>query len=268
MTLTNLPPVAVSCGEPAGIGLEVALAAWQELKDEVPFFVIGDPGHMPEDAPVAVIEAPGKAARVAQDGLPMLPHAFRAPTRAGQPSPENAHGVVEVIRRAVSLVQEGAASALCTAPISKKHLADHAGFQFPGHTEFLAELSGADHPVMMLTGPDLKVVPTTIHIPLSDVPIVLTPERLEKTIRVTEAALRRNFGIANTQDRCGRVESTWQAKVGLLGREEDEMDRAPGAKSFATKACWLPVPCPPIPCFTPRPAPAMTWPSPCTTIRL
>ncbi|NNE79267.1 MAG: 4-hydroxythreonine-4-phosphate dehydrogenase PdxA [Silicimonas sp.] len=217
--MTDLPPVAVSCGDPSGIGLEVALGAWRVLKDEIPFFVIGDPGHMPQEAPVAIIETPGKAARVAKDGLPILPHAFRSPARPGYPAPENALGVVEAIQRAVDLVQKGAASAICTAPISKKQLADHAGFRFPGHTEFLADLAGIDHPVMMLTGRDLRVVPATIHIPLAEVPDALTPDLLETTIRITEAALHQNFGISKPRIAVAGL-NPHAGEGGMLGQED------------------------------------------------
>ncbi len=96
----------------------------------------------------------------------------------------------------MDLVQTGRAAALCTLPITKKALKDGAGFAFPGHTEFLAHLAGVDRVAMMLACPGLRVVPATIHIPLSQVPGALTPEVLEGTIRLTHAALIRDFGIA------------------------------------------------------------------------
>jgi 4-hydroxythreonine-4-phosphate dehydrogenase len=101
-----------------------------------------------------------------------------------------------VIARSVALVQRGAALAICTAPIHKKALKDGAGFAFPGHTEFLAHLAGVDRVVMMLACPGLRVVPVTIHIPLAEVPGALTATLLEDTIRITHAALIRDFGIA------------------------------------------------------------------------
>ena len=131
MTHTELPPVAVSCGDPAGIGPEIALDAWKELKGKVPFFLICDPGHFPAGASLSLIDRPSKAAAASEDGLPVLPHAFRMPVDPGHPSPDNSIGVVEVIRRAVELTQSGQASAICTAPISKKMLVEHSTWTRP-----------------------------------------------------------------------------------------------------------------------------------------
>ena len=180
----DLPPVVVTCGDPSGIGPEILVAAWEALRGELPFFVLGDPGHFPEGAELAVINDPSATSRVMDDGLPILPHSFLKPAPMGQPEPDNARGVVEVIRRAVGLIQKGKASALTTAPISKKELVDHAAFEFPGHTEFLAHLAGVDHVVMMLAAEELRVVPATIHIPLYQVPGALTFGAYSEPIRI------------------------------------------------------------------------------------
>jgi 4-hydroxythreonine-4-phosphate dehydrogenase len=192
----TLPPIALTCGEPAGIGPEVAAKAWTDLGGRLPFFLIGDPAHLPAGTPVAEIDRPEDASLAALRGVPVLPHRFPAPATPGSPAPENAAEVIAVIARGVELVRSGAASALCTAPISKKALKDGAGFAHPGHTEYLAALSGVGRVVMMLACPALRVVPTTIHIPLSQVPAALTPDLLRDTIRITHAALIRDFGIA------------------------------------------------------------------------
>ncbi|TDX27712.1 4-hydroxythreonine-4-phosphate dehydrogenase PdxA [Rhodovulum visakhapatnamense] len=192
--MTGLP-IALSCGEPAGIGPEIAARAWQSLGARLPFFWIGDPRHLPEGTPHAEIHAPAEAMHVAATALPVLRLPFPAPAVPGRPDPANAAGVIEAIARGVALVQEGKAAALCTAPIHKKALQDGAGFPHPGHTEFLAHLAGVDRVVMMLAAPALKVVPVTIHIPLAEVPQALTAELLENSLRVTEAALIRDFGI-------------------------------------------------------------------------
>lgn len=232
-TSADLPPVVVTCGDPSGIGPEILVAAWRELKGELPFFVIGDPGHIPEGAPISVINDPSHAGRVMQDGLPILPHSFRKPAPPGTPEPDNARGVVEVIRRAVSLIQGGRASALTTAPISKKELVDHAAFEFPGHTEFLAHLAGADHVVMMLAAEELRVVPATIHIPLYQVPKALTPTGLEDTVRVTEMGLRRDFGIARPRIALAGL-NPHAGEGGLLGAE-DETVIAPVVSKLAAE---------------------------------
>jgi len=189
-------PVALSIGEPAGIGPEIIAKAWAELRGDLPFFVIGDPAHLHDlGAPVVEIDTPGEAMTASPHALPVLPLPFPALARPGQPAPENAAQVIAAIARGVELVMKGDASALCTAPINKKVLQDGGGFRFPGHTEYLAHLAGVGRVVMMLASPDLRVVPATIHIPLSQVPEALTPQLLTDTIRITHAALRRDFGI-------------------------------------------------------------------------
>lgn len=189
-------PIALTCGEPAGIGPEIAVKARLALAAEVPFFWIGDPRHLPKGTQWQSIAHPAEAMLVADDCLPVLPQEFALPNRPGVADPANAAGVIEVIARAVALVQTGAASAVCTAPIHKKALKDGAGFAYPGHTEYLAALAGVERVVMMLACPELRVVPVTIHIPLADVPAALTPALLEETIRITHAGLMRDFGIA------------------------------------------------------------------------
>ncbi len=193
----TLPPVALTCGEPAGIGPEIAAAAWAALRGtDTAFFWIGDPRHLPAGTPLQEIAAPGKAAAVFARALPVLPHAFEGPATPGRARPEHAQGVIDVIARAVDIVQSGAASAICTAPIHKKALIDGAGFAYPGHTEYLAALAGAPRVVMMLASDRLRVVPATIHIPLAAVPAALTPALLDETLRLTHAGLMRDFGIA------------------------------------------------------------------------
>lgn len=191
----DLLPVALTCGDPSGIGPELAVKARAALGAELPFFWIGDPRHLPKGSAFREIDAPGAARDVAAGYLPVLPFAFPAPALSGQPDPANAAGVIEVIAAAVALVRAGAASAICTAPINKKALKEGAGFAFPGHTEYLAHLAGVDRVVMMLACPALRVVPVTIHIPLAEVPGQLTATLLEATIRLTETALIRDFGL-------------------------------------------------------------------------
>ena len=191
----DLPPVVVTCGDPSGIGPEILVAAWEACAANCRSLSSATRDISLEGADLALINNPSATSRVMDDGLPILPHSFLKPAPFGQPEPDNARGVVEVIRRAVGLIQKGKASALTTAPISKKELVDHAAFEFPGHTEFLAHLAGVDHVVMMLAAEELRVVPATIHIPLYQVPGALTAEKLEQTVRITEAGLRRDFGI-------------------------------------------------------------------------
>ncbi len=190
----TLAPLAVSCGEPAGVGPEIIVKARAALGDELPFFVIGDPNHFSAlGMAVAAIDRPAQATGIAAGTLPLLAHEFAAPARPGQPAPENAQGVIDVVARGVDLVTRGQAGALCTAPIHKKALKDGAGFAFPGHTEYLAALSETPRVVMMLACDALRVVPVTIHIPLAEVPGALTSEVLADTLRITHAAMIRDF---------------------------------------------------------------------------
>ncbi|MEP3947658.1 4-hydroxythreonine-4-phosphate dehydrogenase PdxA [Ascidiaceihabitans sp.] len=189
-------PVVISCGEPAGIGPEVAAKAYQVLRSTVPMAYVGDPRHLPADTPVVGIDHPSQAAGAMAQGLPVLTHGFAGHSTPGHPDPKDAQGVIDVIAACVDWVTQGHASAICTAPIHKKALQDGAQFAYPGHTEYLEALAGnGAHAVMMLASDALRVVPTTIHIPLADVPAALTPALLRDTIAITHRDLQRQFQI-------------------------------------------------------------------------
>ena len=194
----DLKPVVISCGEPAGIGPEVAAAAGCALSAEIPLAWMGDPRHLPPGTDFQIIEALTDVADVRPGALPVLAHAFAASAVPGVPNPANAAGVIDVIARCVDLVNRGDASALCTAPIHKKALKDGADFAYPGHTEYLQALAGGQsRAVMRLASEALRVVPATIHIGLEDVPHALTPELLRETLEITHAALQTQFGITH-----------------------------------------------------------------------
>ncbi|CUJ88430.1 4-hydroxythreonine-4-phosphate dehydrogenase 1 [Ruegeria denitrificans] len=212
-------PIALSCGDPAGIGPEIAAKAWSELRDSCPFFYIGDAAHLPPEIPVARISNPTEAAETSASALPILQLDFPAINVPGRPDPVNAPSVIAAIERGVSLVQSGAASALCTAPIHKKALIDGAGFSYPGHTEFLAALAGRSRVVMMLASAQLRVVPATIHIALSEVPSALTPDLLRDTIAITAEGLRNQFGIAHPRIAIAGL-NPHAGEGGKMGHEE------------------------------------------------
>lgn len=213
--------VALTCGEPAGIGAEIAGLARRALAD-LPFFWLGDPRHLPQGTDFAEISAPDKAGLVPAGVLPVLAHRFAGQAVPGQPDPANAQGVIDVIARGVDLVQSGQALALCTLPIHKKALKDGAGFGFPGHTEYLAHLAGGASVVMMLACESLRVVPATIHIPVSQVPATLTPALLEEVIRVTARGLQRDFGLPHPRLAIAGL-NPHAGEGGAMGREEIEM---------------------------------------------
>lgn len=215
-------PIALSCGEPSGIGPEVAAKAYVALKSELAFFWIGDPNHLPQGTPIQPIETPAEARAAMAHGLPVLARAFPSPATPGQPAPENAAHVIEAIRQAVVFATAGDASAVVTAPISKKALIDGAGFAHPGHTEYLAALSGNAQAVMMLACDALKVVPATIHIPLSEVPQALTAKVLRETIRITHAGLVRDFDIAAPRIAVSGL-NPHAGEGGAMGQEETDL---------------------------------------------
>jgi len=212
-------PIALSCGEPSGIGPEIAAKAWAALGASLPFFYIGAADHLPDGTPVVEISSPNETTSAAAHGLPVLPLPFDGPLTRGTPNPSHAASVIASIETAVRLVQEGEALALCTAPIHKKALQDGAGFAHPGHTEFLAHLAGVSRVVMMLASPALRVVPVTIHIPLAEVPQALTADLLEDTIRITHAALIADFGLAAPRLRVAGL-NPHAGEGGKMGHEE------------------------------------------------
>lgn len=222
MGKASLPPIALTCGDPSGVGPEIAFKAWERLRGSCPFFLIGDPRHLDEHATFVQIEDPERASEVIDNALPVLKHRFPAPAHPGVPHPENAASVVAVIERAVSLVTSGQASAICTAPISKQELVENAGFQHPGHTEFLAALAGADQVVMMLAADELKVVPATIHMPLASVPDALNETLLADVLRITRDALCRDFGLSTPKIAVAGL-NPHAGEGGILGSEDHEI---------------------------------------------
>jgi 4-hydroxythreonine-4-phosphate dehydrogenase len=217
-----MKPLLASMGDPAGIGPEILGDAWARLGGSVPFAVLGC---------ARTLESYGTATQCIQTlsdidlkgPLPVLDRPLPAPlVRPGHPNTGHAQAVVDWISEATHRVQAGEASALVTAPINKKALMDGAGFPFPGHTEFLADLTGASRPIMMLAGPELRVVPVTIHIALDAVAEALTPSLLEETLRGTDAALRSDFGITTPRIAVAGL-NPHAGEQGAMGRQELDM---------------------------------------------
>ncbi len=173
--------------------------------------------------------------------------------------------MIEVIARGVDLVLRGEASALTTAPIHKKALMDGAGFRFPGHTEYLAHLAGVERVVMMLACRELRVVPVTIHIPLSQVQAALTPQLLTDTIRITHASLIRDFAIPAPRIAVAGL-NPHAGEGGAMGRDEIEVI-GPVLGRSAPRVWPSAVPIPPTPCSMRAHAQATTPRLPCITIR-
>ena len=200
-------PLALTAGDPSGIGPDIALAAWATRAQHgvPPFVLLGDPALMRARArllglEVRIDEADFDSASALFDrALPVLPLASPFEDSPGRADAGNAAGIIESIDRAVAAVQAGLASAVVTLPIAKKVLYD-AGFRHPGHTEYLAHLATARGepeplPVMMIAGPELRTVPVTIHVPIADVPRLLTTELIVRTSQVVAKDLRDRFGL-------------------------------------------------------------------------
>jgi len=223
-------PLAVTMGEPSGIGGEISLRAWQTRRVDGPvFFVIDHPprltriaGDLGWDVPVQPIESPSEANRVFARALPVLPLRMRCSSTAGRPSPNTAAAVLDSIDRAVDLARTGQAAAMVTNPIHKGVLLQ-AGFEHPGHTDYLAERAGVPgRGVMMLVVPGLRVVPVTVHIPLARVALALTAESIVAAGEVTALAMRRDFGIAAPRLAVAGL-NPHAGEAGALGDEEDRV---------------------------------------------
>ncbi|UCI10288.1 4-hydroxythreonine-4-phosphate dehydrogenase PdxA [Mesorhizobium sp. B1-1-8] len=200
-------PLALTVGDPSGVGPEIAVAAWQagDGAGVPPFYLLADPALIEArarriGAEVAIAETlPEHAVQHFGRALPVVPLYARHLDSPGQPKAANAAGTVEAIDRAVADCLAGRAAAVVTCPIAKKPLYD-AGFRFPGHTEYLAHLAsrhtGSEATaVMLLAGPELRTIPVTIHIALAEVAKSLTTELIVATARITVADLRTRFGI-------------------------------------------------------------------------
>ena len=230
----GLPPLALTMGEPAGIGLDITLETWLMRREHQvpPFYLIGDRDALVRRARALYLDCPivsahpETAATRFDHALPVVPCGAPVAGVPGKPSGADAASVIGAIERAVDDVAAGRAAAVVTNPIAKSVLYG-AGFGFPGHTEFLAKLAekiapGPHRPVMMLVGGGLRVVPATIHVALSAVPELLTSDLIIETARVTAADLQRRFGIKRPRLAIAGL-NPHAGEDGALGREDIEV---------------------------------------------
>ena len=246
-------PLALSLGDPAGVGPEITARAWAALRETGPaFMVIGDANLMASNsrsggASVHRVGAPSDVANAFADAIPVLDLPLSEPVVSGQPSRAHAAAIIRWIETGAGLALGGKVSGLVTAPIAKAPLYE-AGFKFPGHTEFLAELTGAAPydgprgPVMMLTAGGLRVALVTIHEPLAKVPALLTVERIVDTALCTAYALRRDFGIASPRLVVAAL-NPHAGESGSIGREEVEIV-APAVEALKAKGIEVRGPAP------------------------
>ena len=219
-------PILVTMGEPAGVGPELAVAAWRSFGGKIgarPIKLVGDPsvfrafGDVPAEALVAT-------------------RPLETACAAGKPDPANTHAVIDAIDTAVALAMQDAAGAVVTAPIHKATLMQ-GGFEYPGHTEYLARITGADRAVMMLVGGGLRVVPLTIHTPLKDVPKLVNEVAIVETGEIVLASLKRDFGIAKPRLAVSGL-NPHAGEDGELGREERDII-APACEALRAEGAIL-----------------------------
>ena len=251
--------LAVSLGDPAGVGPELLAEAWARRESErlPPFFAVGGAGLLAAAAqargitvPVIVIADPAEAPEAFAKGLPVL-GGPDGPYTPGAPTTDGARLALASLTRAAQLAHQGLAAGLVTGPISKALLAK-VGFDHPGQTEFAAAACGYDpgDAVMMLAGPRLRTVPVTIHVSLADVPRLLTSAMIERRGRIAAMALVRDFGIAAPRIAIAAL----NPHAGEQGRMGDEESRiiAPAIAALVAEGIAVTGPHPADALFTPR----------------
>jgi 4-hydroxythreonine-4-phosphate dehydrogenase len=217
-------PLAVSIGDPAGIGPEIIGKAWEARSQAklTPFFAVGDIESFAHhwDGPVQRIENLDQTAEYFDDALPVLHVHSCGSITPGAPDLDGAHCALQALELATGFARSGTAAAVVTGPVSKAQLYA-VGFNYPGQTEFVAERCGVErrNAVMMLAGPDLRVVPMTTHIPLANVASQLDVRLIRRKIRATAKGLKRDFGIANPRLALAGF-NPHAGESGSLGREE------------------------------------------------
>ena len=225
-------PLALTMGEPAGIGGEIALMAWSRRADGVPpFFAIDDPARLRAlarrigiAAAIEPIAAPEEALSIFPRALPVLAEPIAVEVAPGRPDAATAPAVLGAIDRGVALALAGRVAAVVTNPIHKAALYA-AGFRHPGHTEYLADKAGLRHPsVMMLVSPDLRVVPVTIHVSLREAIAGLTADAIVHCGRIAAAALATDFAVAQPRLAVAGL-NPHAGEDGHMGREDIDIVR-------------------------------------------
>lgn len=244
----TLPPLAVSLGDPAGIGPEIIGKAWavREAQGLGPFFVVGNSRAIGAvwDGPITPIGAPDEALAAFGHALPCLEMECAGEIVPGTPDMQGAKCALQALEIGIGLAKSGAASALVTGPVGKAQLYA-VGFTHPGQTEFIAERCGIarDNAVMMLAGPSLRVIPVTIHIPLRDVADALSIDLIRVRATVAAKGLCRNFGIAKPRLVVAGL-NPHAGESGNLGREEIEIIQ-PAIESLRAEGMEISGPYPP-----------------------
>ncbi|MDD9877032.1 MAG: 4-hydroxythreonine-4-phosphate dehydrogenase PdxA [Magnetovibrio sp.] len=228
----NEAPLALTMGEPAGVGAELTLKSWMARAELArPFVAIDSRDRLAAEAsrqewsvPIEAVAHPAEAEQVFARALPVIDTALAQPSVPGELDPQNAGAAIRSIETAVELVRDGTACGVVTNPIHKHNLYD-AGFRHPGHTEFLAELAGTGvEPVMMLACEGLRTVPITTHVSLRDALDNLTTDLIVSQGQITAGALRTDFGIDVPRIAVAGL-NPHAGEDGAMGDEEDRLIR-------------------------------------------
>ena len=214
-------PLALTMGDPAGIGGEITAAAWEELRGTGPAFcLLGDPDWISKFCPsVETIDRPAQANAVFHKALPVISVPLSERVHLGVPDVRNAPAVIRSIEQSVELALLDEVGGVVTNPVSKSVLYQ-AGFRHPGHTEFIAALADCTNPVMMLLGPELRVVPVTVHVSLRQAIASLSTEAIIGAGLVAARSLRRDFGIHAPRIAVAGL-NPHAGEAGSLGDEEE-----------------------------------------------
>ena len=218
---SEINPLVITCGDPAGVGPEVAVSAWKALKEEIPMCLIIDPQFLPRNLDIKILSEPPTTKEIEQNTLTVIKQKFGNNRIAGKPNLKHAEPTIKVVERAVQFAKSGKCSAICTMPISKSILKDGANFPFPGHTEYLAHLDESSNFAMMLVNRYLKVVPATIHVPIKDITRYLNAEKIEKIIQTTHHELENRFSISHPHIWISGL-NPHAGENGTIGDEEKE----------------------------------------------
>lgn len=243
--------LALTMGDPAGIGPEITVGAWRALRRHGPaFVVVGDPAALTRAGGAVREVADVTAARAAfADAIPVLPLSLAAPVTPGHPDSANAGAITGSIARAVRMALAGEVAGVVTNPISKVVLR-RAGFPHPGHTEYLGELCGTPgREVMMLACPHLRVVPVTVHVALRQAIAELDTQGIIRATRTTHAALRRDFGIDAPRIAVAGL-NPHAGEGGTMGTEERDII-IPAIEALREEGMDITGPWPPDTMFTP-----------------
>ena len=253
-------PLAITLGDPAGIGPEVILGAWAKLRSErraPPAFVVGGPEllrglaeRLAIDCPIVPIADPSEALFASAIGLPVLA-LLDGPWHPARPSPDGARLALASLEWGARCVLAGAAAGLVTAPISKAQLAA-IGWDYPGQTEFLADICAKPYrdAVMMLAGPTLRTVPLTVHVAIAEVPGLISADLIVHKARIVAAGLRKDFGLS--QPRLAIAALNPHAGEGGQFGDEDTRIIAPAIAALQAEGIDAFGPVPGDALFTPR----------------